>query len=434
MSINKELMEFLDVSHSHFHAVKLMEAKLKKAGYRKLHNDEVWELEDDKYFVVVNDSSIIAFDLSDYQKAAGFKIVASHTDAPTFKVKPSATKIVDNYIIVNTEAYGGLIDYTWLDRPLKLAGRVIVNEDGYLKSKFFNSQTAVGIIPSLAIHMNREVNKETKFNRHSEMRPILGQADNFDFKEYVAKSLKVNSVDIVDFDLYFKVIQAATYVGVNHEFVASNHLDNLQCAYVSLKAFIESENNSAINVFVSFDNEEVGSMSKQGAFSTILKDTIERINEARNLSKQEHLVSLAKSFIVSADNAHANHPNYPSFNDENHHVYLNGGVVLKYSGNQKYTTDALSASILLKLAKAKDIKIQSFVNRADRPGGSTLGAISTTQVSIKSVDIGLPQFAMHSSMELSGSQDSKYLYDLLHTYYSSEIIFNDNSIKIVNLR
>ncbi len=434
MSINNELMNFLNNAHSHFHGVSLMVSELLENGYKQLKNDEVWNLENSKYFTVVNDSSIIAFDLANYKKASGYKIVASHTDAPAFKVKPNAIKIVNDYIIVNTEAYGGLIDYSWLDRPLKLAGRVIVNNDNKLETHFFDSEKAIGIIPSLAIHMNRNVNNDTSFNRHSQMRPLLGQNDKFDFNEYLANSLNVNSEDIIDYDLYFKIFEKATYVGVNSEFIASNHLDNLQCAYISLKAFMASENSEAVNIYVSFDNEEVGSMSKQGAFSTILKDVLERISESMQLSKQEHLVSLAKSFIISADNAHANHPNYPSFNDENHYVYLNKGVVLKYSGNQKYTTDALSASLLLKLANKNNILIQSFANRADIPGGSTLGAISSTQVSIKSVDIGLPQLAMHSSMELSGSDDSKYLYDLLTTYYNSEIEFFDDSIHIVKLR
>ena len=431
MLLNNKLMDFLDKSHSNFHAVSEMAGLLEDKGFNRLKMEEIWELKkDEKYYVIVNSSSIFAFDLTGYSKGMGYKMVASHTDAPTFKVKPNATQIVNNYIVVNAEAYGGLIDYTWLDRPLKLSGRVIVKEGSKLVTKLYNSKGAVGIIPSLAIHMNRGVNNETKFNRHTQMRPLLGQAEDFDFKEYLGNELNVSKDSIVDFDLVFKVLENATYVGINQEFVASNHLDNLQSAYVTLEAFMNSKNNGAINVYASFDNEEVGSMTKQGAQSTHLKDILKRISASLDETVEEHYVSLAKSFIVSADNAHANHPNYASANDENHLVDLNGGVVIKYSANQKYTTDSLSSSLLIDLATMSDSKVQTYVNRADAPGGSTLGAISGTQVSVMSVDIGLPQFAMHSSMELSGAYDSDHMFNLLKAFFDTEIIVSSDSIEI----
>lgn len=431
MSINNKLMEFLDKSHSNFHAVNEMAMILDEQGFTHLENNQAWDLSAKaKYYVKVNNSSIFAFDLSDYQAGMGYKIVASHTDAPTFKVKPNAVKIVNNYIIVNSEAYGGLIDYTWLDRPLKLAGRVIIKEDGKLVTKLYDSKKAVGIIPSLAIHMNREVNKETKFNRHTQMRPVVGQGEEFNFKAHLANSLNVSEDAVYDYELVFKPLEKATYVGFNDEFVASNHIDNLQSAYVSFEAFINSKNNGSVNVYASFDNEEIGSMTKQGAQATILRDILTRISDYFKLSNEEHLISLAKSFIVSADNAHANHPNYLEANDENHVVSLNAGVVVKYSANQKYTTDALSSALMQELSKLSGAKIQAFVNRADAPGGSTLGAISGTQISIMSVDIGLPQFAMHSSMELAGSEDSQHMLDLLQAFYNCELIVSSDSLQV----
>lgn len=431
MLLNDKLMNFLDESHSNFHAVNKMASMLDQKGYVRLKNNEKWDLSDkQQYYVVVNNSSIFAFDLNGYEPLQGYKIVASHTDAPTFKVKPNAVQIVNNTILINSEAYGGLIDYTWLDRPLKLAGRVIVDVEGKLETRLFDSKKALGIIPSLAIHMNRAVNNETKFNRHTQMRPLIGQAESFDFKAYLANELDVEASSIIDYELVFKPLENSTYVGVNDEFIASNHIDNLQSAYVSFEAFLNSQNNKGVNVYASFDNEEIGSMTKQGANATILKDVLIRINHAFNLSEEEHLMSLAKSFIVSADNAHANHPNYMSANDENHIVNLNGGVVVKYSANQKYTTDALSAALMRKLSEYSGAKIQTYVNRADAPGGSTLGSISSTQLSIMSVDIGLPQLAMHSSMELAGSEDSNHMFELLKTFYEVELIISEDSIQI----
>lgn len=431
MSISNKLMSFLDKSHSNFHAVNEMAAMMDDLGFKRLKMNEEWKLDDQsKYYVLVNNSSVFAFDLNGYKKEFGYKIVASHTDAPTFKVKPNAVQIQNNYIIVNAEAYGGLIDYTWMDRPLKLAGRVIVKDGDKLTTRLYDSQSAVGIIPSLAIHMNRAVNSETKFNRHTQMRPLLGQAETFDFKAYLAKSLNVGEDAVVDYDLVFKPYEKATYVGVQQEFIASNHLDNLQSAYLTFEAFINSENNNAINVYASFDNEEVGSMTKQGAQATILKDILNRISFAMEQTPEQHLVSVAKSFIVSADNAHANHPNYLSANDENHFVDLNGGVVIKYSANQKYTTDSLSAALMMRLSQLSGAKVQTYVNRADAPGGSTLGAISGTQISIMSVDIGLPQLAMHSSMELSGTEDNSAMFELMKSFYENEVIVDVDSITV----
>lgn len=430
MNINNELMEFLNNSSSNFHATNLMKEQLLANGFIELKNDQVWKLDKKKYFITINDSSLFAFDLSSYVKNSGFKIVASHTDAPNFKIKPNSIKIKDGYVTVNTEAYGGLINYAWFDRPLKMAGRVIVKEGNKLSTKLFDSKKAIAFIPSLAIHMNRKVNDKANFNRHSDMAPVLGLAKEFDFKTYLAKELDVLPTTIIDYDLSFKPNEKASFVGVNDEFISSNHLDNLQSAYVSLKAFIKAKANQGINVYAAFDNEEVGSMTKQGAQATILKDLLERISFSLKRNPEEHLISLSKSFIVSADNAHANHPNYPASNDENHLVKLNGGVVIKYSANQKYTTDSLSASVIYDLAKSAKVSVQPFVNRSDAPGGSTLGAISGTQVSVMSVDIGLAQLAMHSTIELGGSEDSLSMYNLLHNFYSKQIKVSSSSVTI----
>ncbi len=278
--------------------------------------------------------------------------------------------------------------------------------------------------------MNRKVNDEVKFNRHEHMAPVIGQGEDFDFKDYLTKQLDIKPGCILDYDLYLKPVEKATLVGLNDEFIVSNHLDNLQCAYMSLLSFKDAKSKGGVNVYVSFDNEEVGSMTKQGAQATILKDVLNRISMIKGRSEEDHLVALSKSFIVSADNAHANHPNYAKFNDENHLVTLNGGVVIKYSANQKYTTDALSSSVMIDLARDADVNTQSFVNRSDSPGGSTLGAISGSQVSIMSVDIGLPQFAMHSSNEMSGSSDTKAMYKLLLNFYNKEIFIDKDSITI----
>ncbi len=417
--INRELFSFIDGSPTAFHAVKSVECELEKAGFKRLSEAEKWDIkEGQKYFVTRNQSSIIAFTLpkSIYK---GFLITAAHSDSPSFKVKENGEIKEDAmYTKLNTEPYGGMIMSSWMDRPLSLAGRAVIKTQNGIKSTLFNVDRDVLLIPNMAIHMQREINKGYAFNPQVDMLPLLGD-ENADYKKLIADEACEDKKDILSIEAFLYVREKGKNIGYNGEFIQSPRLDDLQCSFSCLKAFLNSESKSHVNVFSMFDNEEVGSSTKQGADSSFLKDVLKRINICLKKDEEDFICDISNSFMVSADNAHAVHPNFPNKSDSTNKNYLNHGPVIKFNSNQKYTTDAVSSAVFKTLCDDCGVKYQVFHNRSDAPGGSTLGNISNSHVSLNSIDIGLPQLAMHSAVETAGSKDTLYLIEVLKAFYSA---------------
>lgn len=425
MSNIKKIINEITQSPNAFFAVETIKEALNSAGFSELKETDDWNVTPGgKYYVTRNNSSIIAFhlasDLSDYH----FQITASHLDSPCFRIKENAEiEVKGKYLQLNTEGYGGMILSTWMDRPLSIAGRVVVKSDNKIQSRFIDFKKDMALIPNLAIHMNRKVNEGQALNKQVDMLPLFGDgsANPGDFKKLLASELCVNEDDILGTELFLYNNQAPTIWGNNDEFISAPRLDDLECAFSSLEAFISSSPKSAINVLACFDNEEVGSGTKQGADSTLLRDTLRRINNCLQKSKEEYYKALAQSFMISCDNAHAVHPNHPEKTDATNCTYINEGIVIKSHSGQKYTTDALSMAVFKEICAKNNIPCQIFFNRSDEQGGSTLGNISSSQVSLSCVDIGLSQLAMHSAFETAGTKDIEYLINALSTFYSSNI-------------
>lgn len=419
----KNLLAFIEKSPSPFHVIQNMREELGKAGFQELVEKDAWNLErGGKYYVPRNDSSLIAFKIPT-DEFGGFQIMASHSDAPTFKVKEHAEMEAEHsYVKLNVEKYGGMICAPWFDRPLSVAGRLMV-KDGYrLVPKLVCVDRDLLMIPNLAIHMNREVNEGYKYNPQVDLLPVFGdETAKGSFMKIVAESAGVEEQDIVGNDLFLYNRQKGVIWGADEAFLSSAKLDDLECAYASLQGIIAGENEANVCVHCVLDNEEVGSGTKQGAASTFLKDTLTRINRGMGRSEEQYHMALARSFMISADNAHAVHPNKGEKTDPTNRPYPNGGVVIKYSANQKYTTDAVSSAVLKMLCEKAEIPVQTFVNRSDMLGGSTLGNISNTQVAMNTVDIGVAQLAMHSPYETGGVRDVTYLIKLAETFFASAI-------------
>lgn len=421
--VSQKLIDFIDKSPSCFHAVSNIAEELVKAGYEELFESEKWKIEKGgKYFVRRNNSSIIALQLPK-KSPKGFHIIASHSDSPTFKIKENAQMQVEgHYVKLNTEGYGGMIMSTWLDRPLSFAGRVFVKakKAGKFKEVLVAPDKDLLIIPNVAIHMNREINKGYSFNAQVDMLPLLAGGDEKNiFMEYLAKEAGVAKEDILGYDLFLVNRQKGCFIGLNDEFVGSGRLDDLQSAFGSMEGFLQAKPKDQISVLAVFDNEEVGSGTRQGADSTFLQDTLEDVVAALGKSEHEYRMMVAESFLVSADNAHAVHPNHPEKADPTNRPYINEGIVLKFHGGQKYTTDGLTSAVVKSICQKAEVPVQIFTNRSDSVGGSTLGNISTAHVSLNSADIGLPQLAMHSSFELAGVKDTAYLVEFAKEFYEA---------------
>ena len=416
----KELIQFIENSPTCFHAVASMKEMLEKEGYTELKEADKWEIKKGgNYYVTRNDSSLIAFSVPEGE-AKGFRIMASHSDSPCFKIKENPEMTVDNkYVKLNVERYGGMICAPWFDRPLSVAGRVIVKEDGKLVTKLVDVDRDLLMIPNLAIHMNREVNEGYKYNVQKDMLPLFGDKEGKGrFMEAVAEAADVKAEDILGHDLFLYDRTPGTLWGVNEEFVSAPRLDDLQCAFSSLEGFLQGERKESIAVHCVLDNEEVGSSTRQGAASAFLKDTLMRINMGLGRTQEEYYMALADSFMISADNAHALHPNYTDKTDPVNRPALNGGIVIKYNANQKYCTDGVSAAIFKDICDRAKVPYQTFVNRSDMAGGSTLGNISNTQVPVKTVDIGLAQLAMHSVYETTGAKDTESLVKAATVFFA----------------
>lgn len=406
--------DFIDSSPTCFHAVKNISSILEIHGFKKLSENEKWNVQTGgRYYVTRNSSSVIAFSVGDERK---FNIIASHSDSPCLKIKPVSTLNSDVYERLNTEIYGAFNFSTWLDRPLCVAGRVVINNNGTPEEKLIFSDKNCCIIPSLAIHLDRDLNNGFKLDKQKDMLPVYSICGNNTFIEDIAISSGCNSEDILATELFVVSHEKASVWGRNNELISSPRLDDLMCAFSSLEALINA-NPSGINVFCCFDNEEVGSGTKQGALSTFLSDILERICICLGVSREEYLIMLDNSFMLSADNAHAVHPAHPEKTDRENKCILNGGIVIKYNSNQKYMSDAVSIAKVVSLCKSAGIPYQLFANNSNIPGGSTLGNLSTSQVSVKGADVGAAQLAMHSSYETAGTEDIKYLTRLFSAFY-----------------
>ena len=423
----REMLDFIEASPSCFHAVANVALMLKEQGFRELKEAEDWDLtQGEKFYVVRNDSSLIAFRLPSQterrEAPTGFHIIAAHSDSPSFKLKESPEIAVEqHYVKLNTEKYGGMILSTWMDRCLSVAGRVAVSTPQGIVTRLVNIDSDLLVIPNLAIHMNRDMNKGVEYNPQVDMLPLYADCSQGEKEKLlldrVAGELGVDQKDIRGLDMFLYVREKGRILGEKGEFVLSPRLDDLQCVFSAAKAFCGSEPGRYINVCAVFDNEEVGSSTRQGADSTFLEDVLWRITEGLHMSQGDFLRMAAGSFLISADNAHGVHPNHPEKADPTNRPYLNGGIVIKYHGSQKYTTDGLSGAKLKEFCERADVPWQTYTNRSDVAGGSTLGNISTAHVSVESADIGLPQLAMHSAVETAGVKDTKYAVDLFKTFY-----------------
>lgn len=416
----QDMLQFIEESPTSFHAVSNIAGRLKEYDFIELKEREHWNLKvGGKYYVTRNDSSIIAFFLPT-NMVKEFRITASHSDSPQFKLKEKPEIAVeDSYIKLNTERYGGMILSTWLDRPLSVAGRVIVEEAGELVTKLVNIEKSILIIPNAAIHMNRDMNKGIEYNPQTDMLPLYGTITAKDtFLQQIADAAGVKAEEILGSDLFVYNCDKGTLLGINEEFLCAPRLDDLQCVYAALAGFLDVRaTEDIVPVYAVFDHEEVGSRTKQGADSTFLSDVLERICESVGMKGQAYYQALAGSFMISADNAHALHPNYQEKADVTNRPVINGGIVIKYQGSQRYTTDAYSAAFVQRICKREGIPCQSYANRSDIAGGSTLGNISSAHVSIPSADIGIAQLAMHSACETAGVQDTLDMIRFMKAYY-----------------
>ena len=416
--ISRDLIHFIAKSPSTFHAVRGIKAALLYAGFTEIREEDTWQIEKGgKYVVTRNGSALMAFTVPE-EGAEAFHITASHCDSPTFKIKENPEIADGPYVKLNVEGYGGMIMSTWLDRPLSVAGRLLVTENGHLAEKLIAIDGTMLVIPSVAIHMDRSVNQHKEWKVQKDMLPLYGMTGaKTPFMDVIAAAAKVKAEDILAHDLILYSRVPGTIWSEEREFISSPKLDDLQCAFACFRGFTQGQKEKYISVYALFDNEEVGSATSQGAGSTFLANTLERLARSLGYSYDETMAMIARSFMISADNAHSVHPNHPEYADPVNRPVINGGIVIKYSAAQKYATNAFSAAYFKKLCKDHDIPTQTFTNHSDNPGGSTLGNISNTVIAMPTVDIGLPQLAMHSSYETAGVKDTAYLVDAVTKFY-----------------
>lgn len=407
----EELLSFIEKSPTSFHCIASMKQELRTHGFEERQENKRWELcSGGSYFVTRNNSALIAFSIPK-ERADKFHILAAHSDSPSFVIKENPEIEVEKaYVKLNVEPYGGMLMAPWFDRPLSVAGRLIVRGEKGLSEILVKVDRDLLMIPNLAIHMNREANQGVAYKPQIDMLPLFGGKEaKGRFWEILAEEAEVPRSAILGHDLYLYNRMKGCIWGANEEFLSAPRLDDLQCVFGGMKGFLEARREQSFCVLCVLDNEEVGSSTKQGAASTFLLDTLLRIRECLGLSYEDYLCMLADSFMLSADNAHGIHPNYTDKADPVNRPYLNGGIVLKYSAAQKYCTEGMAGAILRELCERADVPVQIFRNRSDIPGGSTLGNISANRVAVRAADIGLAQLAMHSPYETCGVKDTQYL-------------------------
>ena len=415
------LKNYLDASVSVYHAVDALRKELERAGYICLSEGESWKLvPGGKYYMTRSGTALMAFRVPK-GNITGFMLSASHSDRPCFKVKENC-ELKGNYTRMAVERYGGMLIAPWLDRPLSIAGRVLVETENGAEVKLVNIDRDLMMMPNVAIHMNRQANEGYKWNPAVDTLPLMGGKDAAGKLEKLLEEAAGGKV--LGHDLYLYIREKASIWGMDEEYISSAALDDLACAWLCAQGFLKAAESEAIPVLCVFDNEEVGSSSLQGADSDLLSLLLKRICDSLNLPLEN---MLSQSFMLSADNAHAIHPNHPEFADPNNAPVVNKGVVLKFNANQRYTTDGVSAAIFRKICGKADVPVQTYCNRADLAGGSTLGNISLNHVSIQSADIGLPQLAMHSCYETAGVQDAIWMEEALTAFYSTAMAVQNGS-------
>lgn len=423
----ENMLDFIYESPTQFNAVEVSAETLEKNGFEKLNPKENWKLEvGKKYYTTKNYSALVAFKVnSDEVEKEGFRIIGSHTDSPGFRIKPNAEmESCGAYLKLNTEGYGGMILSTWLDRPLAMAGRVFLRGENPFKpvEKIVNINKPVCIIPNLAIHMNRSINDGYKYNKQTDMLPLVGlinkqlEKDNYMVK-LLASELNVEIEEIIDFDIFLYEYEKGCFTGANEEFISTGRLDNLSMYYSSVEALLDSDSKSGISIAVGFDNEEVGSSTKQGADSNMLLNILERICISLGKDRQQFFEAIENSFIISSDLAHAVHPNVNGMADPTNRPVMGKGPVIKVHAGQAYTSDGYSISVYKEICRECGVEYQEFVNKSDQRGGSTIGPISSTHIDIPSVDIGAPILSMHSIRELGCSEDFYNTYKTFVKFY-----------------
>ncbi|WP_298035164.1 M18 family aminopeptidase [uncultured Dysosmobacter sp.] len=433
MEQTRQLLDFLDGSPSCYHAAENVRRALLAAGFEQLWESSSWHLTPGRdYFTVRGDSSVIAF-RAPQGAFSGFMIAAGHSDSPTFKVRETAEVPGPGGLLrLSVEPYGGMAMRSWLDRPLSVAGRAMVREGGRIVSRLVNVDRDLLVIPGVAIHMDREMNKGTALKANVDMLPLLAQGgEPGGFRRLIAESAGAAEANLLSTELFLYPRTRGTVTGLNGEFIAAPRLDDLQCVFGCLQGFLAAEAGGGMPVLAVFNNEEVGSGTRQGADSTFLTDVLERAAGGLGATGEAYRRLLAGSFLVSADNAHAIHPAHPEYADNNEFPVLNGGVVVKYNAAQRYTTDAVSDAVFRAVCARAGVPVQRYSNRADLPGGSTLGNISTAHLSIPSVDIGLPQLAMHSACEVAGVRDTDYLIRAMTAYFGCGLRVGPEGVELL---
>lgn len=412
-----ELIDFLDKSPNNFFAIDTLKKELVDAGFAELNAGDSWQVQPEgKYFVTKNDSSLFAFVPGTAPIAeAGFKLICAHSDSPSFRIKPNPEMLNEGILKLNTEVYGGPILYTWFDRPLSIAGRVILKSDNPLQPqvRLVDFKRPILLIPHLAIHMNRSVNEGNPLSKQKDMLPVMAIVnDTFEKGNHllrlVAEELHVATGDILDFDLTLYDVQKGSLAGLNEEFISCGRIDDLGMVHAGMRALLDSDPCKQTKVLAVFDNEEVGSGTKQGAASPVLANILERVVKLLGGNSEDFYRAIANSFMISADMAHALHPNYPEKHDPTNHPKMGAGPVIKINANQKYLTDADSAAVFKTICQLADVPVQQFVNHSDIAGGSTLGNILTSQLDLRGVDMGNPMWGMHSVRETAAVADHYY--------------------------
>ncbi len=422
------LQEFIKKSPTQFHAASTVSEILSDNGFTELCENENWSITNGgKYFAVRNGSSVIAFTVpTDIPKR--FMLSASHSDSPCFKIKENGLVAVGEYQKLATERYGGTLNSTWLDRPLGIAGRITVKTDNGIEIKTVDFKKPCAVIPNVAPHLLKNSNDGIKYNPAVDLVAFYAADKNHSFYDDLAEIAQVNKENILSTDVQLYLYEDAVEY---NDLISAPRLDDLQCVFATLEAFINSHiSDENINMLCVFDNEEVGSSTKQGADSTFLTDTLARVCDNLGINEEQKCILAAQSLMLSCDNAHALHPNQTSLSDSNNAPVINGGVVIKYNANQKYTSDAVSSGIFKVICEKAGVPVQTYANRADLPGGSTLGNISNTKFSLNTVDIGIAQLAMHSAFETAGIKDTEYFTKAVSQFYNTKITVNGNNIII----
>ncbi len=427
--INQELLDFIAESPTAWHAAGNLAKSLLSAGYRELREEEDWDLAPGaRCFVRRNASSLLAFRIPQ-ETPAGFMAMAAHVDSPCLRLKELSTvSAAGLYTQIPVERYGGMLLSTWLDRPLSVAGRLVAREGGKLRERLVDLKRDIALIPNVAIHMDRSVNEGKALDLKTDMLPLVGgEASAESFRRLIAEAAGVPEEDIVSAELQFYPRTPGRVWGAEGEYVSSPRLDDLQCVFGCARGFMAAPESGSIPVFCAFDNEEVGNTTRQGAGADFLARTLERIASCLgcDLSRM-----LAQSFLVSADNAHAVHPNHPEYADRVDRPEMNKGVVIKYNASQRYITDAVSAAVFREICRRAEVPVQRYSNRADLAGGWTLGHVSLGQVAVRSLDAGLAQLAMHSCYETAGARDTAWLARAAERFFASSLHLEGESITI----